>query len=280
MVLQQTFHTIHAHLTPYITTTNSRLTTFFSTPLPIVFLFVGTFLTIVLRQLIRDASDAPPVPISVNYHFHRLCNKSCGFCFYTAKTSFTLHDADAKRGLRMLKAAGTRKVNFAGGEPFLNQRFLASMLVYAKRDLCFESVSIVSNGSLVKRSFLQRYAGCIDILAISCDSFDEATNVAIGRGSGTQVEQLRRIAGWCKEFGIKFKINSVICSLNHAQDMNAEIERLQPFRWKAFQVHQVPGENDDSEGALKDVRQWAVTDEQFEAFVERHRGQKCLVPEP
>jgi uncharacterized radical SAM superfamily Fe-S cluster-containing enzyme len=27
-------------------------------------------------------------PVSVNYHFTRQCNYSCGFCFHTAKTSF------------------------------------------------------------------------------------------------------------------------------------------------------------------------------------------------
>ena len=30
------------------------------------------------------------VPVSVNYHFTRQCNYSCGFCFHTAKTSYVL----------------------------------------------------------------------------------------------------------------------------------------------------------------------------------------------
>lgn len=47
-----------------------------------------------------------PVPRSVNYHFTRKCNYECGFCFHTAKTSFMLELADAKRGLEMLKIAG------------------------------------------------------------------------------------------------------------------------------------------------------------------------------
>ena len=44
---------------------------------------------------------------SVNYHFTRQCNYECGFCFHTAKTSFVLPIEEAKRGLRMLKEAGT-----------------------------------------------------------------------------------------------------------------------------------------------------------------------------
>ena len=30
------------------------------------------------------------LPESVNFHFTRQCNYSCGFCFHTAKTSFLL----------------------------------------------------------------------------------------------------------------------------------------------------------------------------------------------
>jgi 2-iminoacetate synthase ThiH len=45
-------------------------------------------------------------PVSVNYHFTRQCNYSCGFCFHTAKTSFVLPIDQAKRGLQMLKEKG------------------------------------------------------------------------------------------------------------------------------------------------------------------------------
>ena len=44
-----------------------------------------------------------------------------GFCFHTAKTSFLLPIAEAKRGLKMLKEEGMKKINFSGGEPFLIQ---------------------------------------------------------------------------------------------------------------------------------------------------------------
>lgn len=46
------------------------------------------------------------VPKSVNYHFTRVCNYSCGFCFHTAKTSYMLNLVDAKAGFQMLKNAG------------------------------------------------------------------------------------------------------------------------------------------------------------------------------
>lgn len=54
----------------------------------------------------KEDRDLPITPISVNYHFTRQCNYKCGFCFHTAKTSFVLPLAEAKRGLLLLKEAG------------------------------------------------------------------------------------------------------------------------------------------------------------------------------
>lgn len=74
-----------------------------------------------------------------------------------------------------------RKVNFAGGEPFLYKLMLAELLKFCKEELHLESVSIVSNASMIDEGFLQDYGQYIDILAISCDSFDDATNKRIGK---------------------------------------------------------------------------------------------------
>ncbi|KAF2453460.1 radical s-adenosyl methionine domain-containing protein 2 [Lineolata rhizophorae] len=219
------------------------------------------------------------IPVSVNYHFTRRCNKTCGFCFHTATTSHIEDLAKAKEGLRLLKQAGMRKINFAGGEPFLYPKFLGEMIDFCKQTLRLESISIVSNGSLIKESFLRKHGKNVDILAVSCDSFDETTNVKIGRGSGNQVQKLYEIASWCRKYNIKFKINTVVNKLNFMEDMNEHIRALQPFRWKCFQVLIVDGEN-DSAATLRDGRQFTITDAEFGLFCRRHSGQQCFVPEP
>ena len=218
------------------------------------------------------------VPVSVNYHFTRRCNKTCGFCFHTATTSYIEAPARAKEGLQLLKKAGMRKINFAGGEPFLYPKFLGDMVDFCKQDLSLESVSIVTNGSLIKERFLERHCQNIDILAVSCDSFDEATNIKIGRGSGNQVQTLYKIAFWCKKYGIRFKINTVVSKLNYLEDMNEHINSLQPFRWKCFQVLIVEGEN-DSATTLRDGRKFVIKDEEFDQFCRRHSSQQPLVAE-
>ena len=168
-------------------------------------------------------------PISVNYHFTRKCNYACQFCFHTAKTSYLLPLDAAKRGLALLAHSGTREVNFAGGEPFLYKPFLASLLEFCKLDLKMESISIVSNASRIDENFLVKYGKYIDVLAVSCDSFDDATNLKRGRTEGRgrgvpmNIANLFKVAHWCHNYGIKMKLNTVVCTHNFAEDMTLPV---------------------------------------------------------
>lgn len=96
-------------------------------PLNPIFGAVVLLCILMLTYVARRKVFRVPVPISVNYFFNRKCNKTCGFCFHTAKTSYQAPPEDAKRALSMLKRAGMRKLNFAGGEPFLNPKFLGML---------------------------------------------------------------------------------------------------------------------------------------------------------
>lgn len=121
------------------------------------------------------------IPLSVNYFFHRKCNYQCKFCFHTAKTSDCLPLAKAKQGLFLLSMEGMKKINFSGGEPFLKATYLGELVKYCKVELKCESVTIVSNGSMIKEEWFQKYGQYLDIIAISCDSFNEQTLRDIGR---------------------------------------------------------------------------------------------------
>ena len=133
-----------------------------------------------------SASDTKELPSlasqvrSVNYFISRKCNYACKFCFHTAKTSNYLELAQAELGLQMLKDAGTEKINFAGGEPFLHPTLLG--------ELCKKShemglaVSIISNGSRITPEWMKDYGVYVDVLGVSVDSFSPETNALIGRG--------------------------------------------------------------------------------------------------
>jgi len=166
----------------------------------------------------------------------------------------------------------------------LQAKELGELCRFCKEDLCLDSdgkpitVSIISNGSKIQKKWLQKFGRYVDILAISCDSFVEESNILIGRGKGMHLAQLQQVRDWCTEFDIPFKLNSVINKHNVHEDMNAAIERLAPIRWKVFQCLIIDGENAGAD-ALRDAKELVITDEQFRAFEHRHGKLKCLVPE-
>jgi radical S-adenosyl methionine domain-containing protein 2 len=183
--------------------------------------------------------------------------------------------------MKNLSKAGMKKLNFAGGEPMLYQKFVGELAKYCKTELNLESVSIVSNGSKMSLKFLEKYGEFIDIIAISCDSFRKETNQLIGRqenGEKDHISKLFEIHQWLKIFKIKFKLNTVVNKFNWNEDMNAKIAELSPFRWKCFQVLVVETEN-NGDGTKRDARDFQITSEKFTEFLERHKGQHSLVPE-
>ena len=213
-------------------------------------------------------------PESVNFHYTRLCNFSCGFCFHTKKSSDKLPIEDAIRGCDMLKKAGTRKLNIAGGEPFIYPRYLGELIKQCKENIKIEKISVITNGSLVKKDFFEKFGKYIDVFGVSCDSFDKETNIRIGRGKkGENVQKLFEIRELCKQYGIKFKLNTVVCNYNKDENMVENIKKLNPDRWKVFQVLMVKGENEDK------VTKFQITNEEFKQFVERHKEIKCMVAE-
>ena len=51
------------------------------------------------------------------------------------------------------------KINFSGGEPFIHKKgsFVGELVHYCKQDLKLQSVTIVSNGSLITEEWFRRY---------------------------------------------------------------------------------------------------------------------------
>ena len=119
----------------------------------------------------------------------------------------------------------------------------------------------------------------LDILAISCDSFNLKTIKKIGRGDdGKNADRLFQMADWCREFGVEFKLNTVVNIHNWDEDMAAQVEKLAQFRWKVSQCLIVAGKNDD-ETRKRDARTLLVTDEQWRTFCDRQKHLPCYVPE-
>ncbi|KAH3716551.1 hypothetical protein DPMN_059275 [Dreissena polymorpha] len=55
-----------------------------------------------------------------------------------------------------------RKIYFSGGEPFIVKKgaFVGELVKFCKQTLGVESVSIVSNGSLISERWFEQYGEC------------------------------------------------------------------------------------------------------------------------
>ncbi|CAF0928169.1 unnamed protein product [Rotaria sordida] len=123
--------------------------------------------------------------------------------------------------------------------------------------------SIVSNGSLISEKWFKIYSKYLDIFAISCDSFDDEYNRQAGRTNGyenhSQILHVRRVRHLCQQYGIIFKINSVIHALNYHEDMTYAIEEFEPIRLKVLECLLINEENAE--------------------FCQHHQHLKCFVSE-
>jgi radical S-adenosyl methionine domain-containing protein 2 len=72
-------------------------------------------------------------------------------------------------------------------------------------------------------------------MGVSCDSFDNETNLKIGRsdkGKGIHKNKAFQVAEWCRGRAIMFKMNTVVNRYNWEEDMNDGVAEINPFRWK------------------------------------------------
>ena len=123
--------------------------------------------------------------------------------------------------------------------------------------------SIVTNGFRLD-ALLDTHARDLDWVGLSIDSANERIQQALGRGTGSHVADAVRLAERCSALGVRVKLNSVVTALNWHEDLSALVRRVEPERWKVFQVLPMEGQNDGS------VERLLITRPQFGTFVERH----------
>ena len=209
---------------------------------------------------------------SVNFHLWKPCNMRCRFCFATFQD---VGQNDLPKGhlprnesltvVEALATAGFSKINFAGGEPILCP-WLPDLIRQAKA--LGLTTSIVTNGSRVTQEWLDRVDGCLDWTAVSVDTLDPEKLTLMGRttksGPMTEADYLR-VTEILKRCGIRLKINTVVTRCNFEEDLAEFIARVQPERWKLFQVLPVKGQND---GLVDNL---VITNEEFAHYVARNR---------
>ena len=206
--------------------------------------------------------------LSVNFHLNKECNAKCKYCFAgfpNATRENRLTEVERGELIDLLVDRGVGKINFAGGEPTLVKSLgdFCRRIKVRSRGAC--AVSIVSNGHLL-RPLIEDSAQWIDWVALSLDSGDDRVNAAIGRTRGKipYVDKMLELGDMLRSRDIGIKCNTVVSRFNVSEDMSEVIRRLNPERWKLFQVLPVIGENDET------VADQEISGKEFEEFVRRH----------
>lgn len=157
-------------------------------------------------------------PLVAVYHVTQFCNLNCRYCEdygidrnpSLASQHPPLPLADARRLLGVIRQ-GTDQIIFTGGEPLLYLG-IDELIPYARRELKFRGISLLTNGLLLPEH--QALLRSVDRLIVSLDSvdphaWDETLRVEPGTAARI-IEAVRALAGRQRELGLRFIINCVI----------------------------------------------------------------------
>ena len=215
--------------------------------------------------------------LTVNLHYTRACNYCCKFCFHRGNDDTrTLKKEQWFQVIdNILKNDIVKRINFAGGEPFIIPALFKKLVHYVKEKGC--ETSVISNCELFTNKLFNEVKDDLDMIGISCDSGSDMINEAIGRHNRYDDEHqnkphcfhVRRIAKLAKESNKYLKINSVICRENlYDNSLFQLIDEIKPDRWKVFRVLKIENEN----GVAKDLRepyQGYISDKEWEDWKKR-----------
>jgi radical S-adenosyl methionine domain-containing protein 2 len=223
--------------------------------------------------------------LTINWHVTEACNYRCQYCYAKwndyPNPRELFHNRSHTRALltelfRYFQPTNTSnplreelswkalRLNLAGGEPsILGDRLLE--IAQAAREVGFE-LSIISNGSRLTRSMIKELAPHLTCLGISLDSANPTTNMEIGRalksGKLIDLQELTANVHLARKINplLTVKLNTVVNLLNVGEDLSGLVEEIRPQRWKILRMLPIV------DASL------AISDEEFAAFVQRHRA--------
>jgi radical S-adenosyl methionine domain-containing protein 2 len=143
------------------------------------------------------------------------CNENCVYCFRSLSSinRFTLEEH--MEILKGIIAFGTEQITWSGGEALLVPH-ATELIKYAKEHGIYNKIT--TNGKLLTPEKIEELKPYVDLVALSIDSLDDATNKALGRGVEHRSTVINRIRHLMQE-GIQVDINTVVMRTN-IQDLD------------------------------------------------------------
>jgi radical S-adenosyl methionine domain-containing protein 2 len=223
----------------------------------------------------HEIDDQKANNLVVNYHMNEACNYRCHYCYATWENDgakeLHLNMDKVERLLRMIfdgfvrenpPAKAKIRLNLVGGEPSLSPNF--TKIIDTAIEIGF-TIGIVTNGSHLTDTFVEKYAEKMDVIGISVDAIDSCLMKKIGRATCSEktmnMEKLTALLSKVRVLnpGCKIKINTVVNQFNYFHDMRPFIHTISPDKWKILRV--LPNVNPTA----------AITSEQYRQFLETHK---------
>lgn len=221
---------------------------------------------------------------AINFHLWKYCNFKCKFCFATYEDESELYNLKSHLSenemfkiINEISAQKITKITFAGGEPMLC-KWLPNLIKHAKEKGL--TTMIVTNGYLLTEKWLENLNGTLDWITLSIDTINSENKIKIGRETKgkyiTKNEFLKKVKS-IKNHNIRFKMNTVVNSVNCKENLTEFVKEIKPERWKIFQVLPIEGQND------LHINELLISKLEYNKYVQRHKEVKKygieIVPE-
>jgi len=183
---------------------------------------IHTMLTYLGNLLKIARGDFTLDPHIAVYYVTMQCNLNCAYCEdFGSRRNHLVTPApslkDAKHILKVIRT-GVDRLWLTGGEPLMHPQIL-ELLQYAREELRFKEISLITNGTLLSgRSNVQTFQHSnlltlLDNLIISLDSVDSQTLNTVSVPDAyaeTVIANAREAASLQKEHNFKLILNAVI----------------------------------------------------------------------
>ena len=138
------------------------------------------------------------------------CNENCQYCFRSLDSINRFTFEEHMQILKRIIDLGTEQITWSGGEALLVPH-AKELIQYAKEHGIYNKIT--TNGKLLTPEKIDELKPYIDLVALSIDSLQDETNVALGRGIEHRSTVLKRIQHLMAE-GIKVDVNTVVMRQN------------------------------------------------------------------
>ena len=177
----------------------------------------------------------------INLHVTEQCNYNCKYCFSHNCGSGQLLNIDKWKTIvdNCIDVLSPIGFNIAGGEPLL-YKDLSELIKYIKSKGLY--CSIITNGSLLTKEWIDENVKYLDCVGISIDSFNKDTLIRLGcdyKGDTLTCYKFKEICDYIKQVNprCKIKVNTVVCSLNKTENLFEVLKNI-PYelKWKILNM--------------------------------------------